>query len=118
MAGGALFVGWGDIRTGKDKAAGQVFAEAMQFYSACEQQGRIAKVEVVGLEVHGGDLRGFFLLHGDDDKLDQLEHSDDFRRLISRALAVVEGVGVVHAVTGQELGRRITQAEQDTADLI
>lgn len=118
MAQGALFVGWGSIVSGREQKAAQVFGEAMQYFGTLQQQGVIESMEVVGLEPHGGDLRGFFLLHGDEDKLAPLQHHDDFTRIIARASVVVENVGVVAALVGEQLQNREQQEQQDIADLV
>lgn len=118
MAQGALFIGWGALVSGREHKASQVFAEAMKYFSTLQQQGDVESMEVVGLEPHGGDLRGFILLRGDTDKLAHLQQRDDFRRSISRAVAVVQNVGVVAAIAGDELSSRIQKSDQDTSDLV
>lgn len=118
MAQGALFVGWGDLVHGREHKAAQVFGEAVQFFATLQRQGDIESMEVVGLEPHGGDLRGFALLRGDEEKLGRLRHRDDFRRIIDRAGVVVENVGVVSGLIGDELSHRIQQSDQDVSDLV
>ena len=39
MAKGALFVGWGALIPGREKAAKQVLGEAMQYLHRLEQEG-------------------------------------------------------------------------------
>ncbi len=93
MADHALFVGWGEVTTGREQQAAQVFAESLQFYGRLQQQGTIASVEPFFLEPHGGDLGGFVLLRGERDRLAQVRSSAEFLRLIQRATFVVNRVG-------------------------
>jgi hypothetical protein len=95
MAESGLFIGWGDIRTGRNDTATKVFAEALAYWPTLQAAGEIESVETVILGYHGGDLGGFFLLRGDPEKLGRLSMSPEFLRLIQRADAVVEGLGVV-----------------------
>ncbi len=117
MANGALFIGWGDVVRGRERQSLEVFNEAVQFFGGLQQQGDIQSFDVVGLEAHGGDLNGFFLLRGDRDRLNQLRYSDEFVRIINRGSAVVNNIGVVSAFTGDELGGLFANYQNDTADL-
>lgn len=117
MADTALFVGWGPVKSGKEKAAFDVFNEAVQFFSQCQQQGRIDSFEPYALEPHGGDLGGFFLLQGELGPLHKLRYSDDFLRMIDRASIVVDKVGVVTTFTGNRLQQLYGNYQQSTGDL-
>lgn len=117
MADTALFVGWGAVKGGKEKTALGVFSEAVDFYTSCEQSGRLASFEAFILEVHGGDIAGFFLLRGDADKLHQLRYSDDFLRIINRANVVVHDLGVVTAFTGARMQQLMGNFQPNTEDL-
>lgn len=113
-----LFVGWGPVVPGHEQNSVKVFGEAMQFYMQAQQQGRIDRFEVFGLEPHGGDLAGFFLLRGDSQKLEQFRYSDDFLRILQRAQTVVQSIGVVSAFSGQQLQQYLQGFLQNTSDLI
>jgi hypothetical protein len=118
MADSGLFVGWGDIRTGRTASANKVFAEALGYWSSLQAAGEIESFETVILAVHGGDLGGFFLLRGDPERLGRLSMSPEFRRLMYRAEAVVEGLGVVPANLDSEAIRLVGVSTEATADLI
>jgi hypothetical protein len=77
----------------------------------------IESYEPIFLEPHGGDLGGFFLLRGDDDKLGQVRMSDDFERLNIRASLVVEDFGVIGAITGAGVERQMTLYQAQLQDL-
>ncbi len=103
MAKGALFVGWGAIITGREKAAAQVLGEAMQYCTKLQQDGIIDSFEAVALEPHGGDLQGFVLVKGDKETLAKLRVDDQFARTIIGVQLVHTNVGVVGAYTGAEM---------------
>jgi hypothetical protein len=118
MAESGLFIGWGDIRTGRTAASQKVFAEALAYWPTLQAAGEIESFETVILGVHGGDLGGFFLLRGDPERLGRLRMSPEFLRLIYRAGAVVEGLGVVPADLDAGAIRLVGESYQATADLV
>src|SRR5579872_97524 len=69
MADSGLFIGFGAPVRGRERQATKVFNEAFEYYSRLQQEGEIESFEPVLLEPHGGELDGFFLLRGDQDKL-------------------------------------------------
>jgi hypothetical protein len=103
MADGMLFVGWGEVISGREQQALQVFNESLQYYAGLQQQGTITSFEPVLLEPHGGDLAGFILLRGDRAKLSQLRTDPEFLRLVTRAQLIAHSIGVIGAYTGDEL---------------
>jgi hypothetical protein len=117
MAESGLFIGWGDIRADRTAASSKVFAEALAYWPTLQAAGEIDSFETVILTAHGGDLGGFFLLRGDPERLGRLTMSPAFVRLIQRANAVVEGLGVVHANLDGEAIRVVGESYQATADL-
>lgn len=103
MAKGALFVGWGEIIPGREKAAQAALSDAMQYCKRLQQQGSIDSFEVVILEPHGGDLAGFVLLKGDREAIAHLRVNDKFVSVIVGVQLVHRKVGVVGAYTGAEM---------------
>jgi hypothetical protein len=71
--------------------------------AAPQQEGEIESFEPVLLEPHGGELDGFFLLRGDQDKLARIRSSEEFERLTVRAQLIVENLGIVGAALGGRL---------------
>jgi hypothetical protein len=103
MAKGALFVGWGSIITGREKAAAKVLGEAMQYCISLQQDGKIDSFEVVALEPHGGDLQGFVMVKGEREAIARLRVDDEFVRVIVGVQLVHSNVGVIGAYTGAEM---------------
>jgi hypothetical protein len=112
MAGEALFLGWGQVVRGREQLALQVFAETAEYWAKAQQDGKIESSQPFLLRPHGGDLAGFWLIHGERSALDEIQSSEEFVRLIARAGAVVDNLGVTSAVTNEALGAQMgTYAE-------
>ncbi|HEV3093853.1 MAG TPA: hypothetical protein VGY30_04990 [Solirubrobacteraceae bacterium] len=108
MAGDALFLGWGPVVRGRELRALEVFQETLAYYGTLQQDGRIDSFEPVLLAPHGGELAGFILLRGARAALDEIRSSNEFRRLVARAGAVVDDIGVIDAYTGEALAEQMT----------
>jgi len=117
VAGEALFIGWGQVVRGREQKALDIFNESVTYWSGLKESGQIDDLDIVLLNPHGGDLAGFALLRGDPDKLDDARNSEEFQRMIFRANLVIEGLGVVGAVSGEALGEGMALYQQQLADL-
>jgi len=107
MAGEALFLGWGAVVRGREQLALQVFQEAVGYYGKLQEEGQIERFDACLLDPHGGDLAGFFLIHGELPALDSLRASPEFHRLLARAGSVVDNLGLVSAYTADALGQQM-----------
>ena len=103
MADSGLFIGFGAPVRGRERQATKVFNEAFEYYARLQQEGEIESFEPVLLEPHGGELDGFFLLRGDQDKLARIRNSEEFERLTVRGQLIIENLGVVGAALGGRL---------------
>lgn len=112
MAGEALFIGWGAVVRGREKQALQVFQESIEYYGKLQQDGRIESFDVLLLAPHGGDLNGFVILRGDRHGLAEIRFSDEFERLIARAAAIIDNLGVVPAYSGETLAQQMALFSQ------
>jgi hypothetical protein len=117
MADEALFIGFGEVVRGRERKAVEVFGESVQYYGKLQQDGMLERFDAWLLAPHGGDLGGFFLLHGQREQLDELRRSPDFERLVTRAGLIVDRVGVVNAASGEALGRLMGQFQEAAAEL-
>jgi hypothetical protein len=104
MAKGALFVGWGALIPGREKAGARILGEAMQYLERLQREGVVESAEAVILEPHGGDLDGFVLVKGEKEALARLRVDDEFVKTIVGVQLVHNKVGVVGAYTGAEMG--------------
>ena len=107
MAGEALFLGWGQVVRGREQLALEVFQETVAYYGKLQEDGKIERFDAYLLEPHGGDLAGFFIMHGERSALDAIRSSPEFQRVIVRAGSVVENLGVVSASGGDALAQQM-----------
>jgi hypothetical protein len=117
MADAGLFIGWGAPVRGREAKGLEVFNEALAYYGRLEQEGVIEGSETVILEPHGGDLQGFILVRGNEEKLAQLRVEDEFVRLSTRASLIVESVGVIGAALGDGLEQAIATYQEAISEL-
>ncbi|HTT55281.1 MAG TPA: hypothetical protein VMH35_28150 [Streptosporangiaceae bacterium] len=113
MADSGLFIGFGFPVRGRERQALKVFTESFDYYARLQQDGEIESFEPVLLDPHGGELGGFFLLRGEQDKLARLRASDEFARMTARGELIVENLGIVDAMLGDRLmGQMATFSDQ------
>lgn len=117
MADAVLFVGWGSVRPGRERQAVEVFGQVVQYYDRLRRDGEITSFQPVLLEPHGGDLDGFFLLQGDQNKLSQLRVNPEFLHNINRAQLVVQNLGVVMGFVGEGLNRLMSDFQAQAGEL-
>jgi hypothetical protein len=101
----ALLIGWNRAVAGREQDAVELFSVANNFYEAQKKAGRIISYDSFFLTPHGGELNGFTLLRGDPAKLDELRRSDEWIAIETRAIVLLEGIGVVPAATGENIGK-------------
>jgi hypothetical protein len=104
MADRALFVGFGNPVRGREERAIAVFNEFVAMFGRMQSDGRIEGMDVTLLDPHGGDLGGFFLVHGSAEQCAALQSDEEFRRAAIDASLIVENFGVVPAATGEGVG--------------
>ena len=117
MADSGLFIGFGAPVRGRERQATKVFNEAFEYYARLQQEGEIESFEPVLLEPHGGELDGFFLLRGDQDKLARIRSSKEFERLTVRGQLIVENLGVVGAALGGRLLSQLSMFGEQVEEL-
>ena len=117
MADAGLFIGWGAPVRGREAKGLDIFNEALVYYGRLQQEGVIESFEAVILEPHGGDLQGFILIRGSQEKLAQLRVDDEFNRMSTRAAQIIDGLGVVGAALGDGLPQAISTYQEATSEL-
>lgn len=117
MADSILFVGWGSPVRGRERQAQSVFRESVGLWEQLQGDGRIDSFQVALLGPHGGDLNGFAILHGEAENLDEVRRSEEFQLMVTRANLIVEGLGVVPGVTGEELAAQMARGQEQLDEL-
>jgi hypothetical protein len=107
MSDRALFVGFGTPVRGREERAVEVFNEFVGMFGRMQSDGRIESMEVTLLDPHGGDLGGFFMIHGTEAQCGGLHYDEEFRRAVNDATLIVENFGVVPATVGEGITREM-----------
>ncbi len=94
MAERMLCICWDAPVRGREERALESFDEGVGLFGRMQQEGRLERFEVVLLEPHG-DLGGFMLLVGSASQVAALREDEEFRRVITNATLVVDGMRVV-----------------------
>jgi hypothetical protein len=100
MSSNAIFFGWNQPMVGREQLAAAQFQEFVQYLAGLQKEGAIASFEPVFLTPHGGDLNGFFLIRGENSKLDELVASDPWQTYMTRAGFSLQGAGAVRGAAG------------------
>jgi hypothetical protein len=104
----AVFIGFGQPVRGREERAVDVFNEFVGMCGRMQADGRIEDMDVTLLDPHGGDLGGFFMVHGSEDQCAKLQMDEEFRRACIDASLIVENFGVVPAATGAAVAEEMT----------
>ena len=78
MADAGLFIGWGEVVRGREAEAVETFNATVEYFAGLQAEGAIESFEPVFLELHGGDLNGFFLVRGEAAQLAALRVDEEF----------------------------------------
>jgi hypothetical protein len=101
MTTNVIFMGWDRAIAGREADAAQLFQEVVQYLGGLQQAGTIQSFEPVLLSPHGGDLNGFFLIRGENDRLDALQSDEEWFTYVTRGGMLLEGLGVVRGATSE-----------------
>ena len=107
MADRAMFVGFGQPVRGREERAIEVFNEFVGMFGRMQSEGRIEGMDVSLLDAHGGDLGGFFMVHGSEAQCSALPNDEEFRRATIDATLIVDNFGVVPAASGAAVGEEM-----------
>jgi hypothetical protein len=107
MSTNVVFFAWNRSIPGRERISAEHFQQFSQYVAGLQQQGAIHSSEAVFLDTHGGDLNGFFLIHGDSAKLDALLSSPDWVTHMMRAALHLQGSGHIRGVTGAQVAARM-----------
>lgn len=98
-----MMIGWNGAKMGREAMAGEMFNSLVNFFTKKLSDGVITTFEPVLLSPHGGDMNGFMLVKGDNDKLDTLRNEDEFMNLVAQCLHCVDGFGVIRGMGGDRV---------------
>lgn len=102
-----LFLGWNKAVPGREMDSIELFGGFTKYLDGLKDSGVIESHEPAFLDVHGGDLNGFWILRGEHAKLNELMENDEWQMWISKAMYTMDGFGVIRASMGQALHKRM-----------
>jgi hypothetical protein len=111
----SLFIGFGQPVRGREERAVEVFNEFVGMFGRMQAAGRIEDMDVTLLDPHGGDLGGFFMVHGSPEQCSALQMDEEFRRACTDAGLIVENFGVVPAATGAAVAEEMAMYTEAVA---
>jgi len=107
MGSNVVFFAWNRSIPGREAVSAAHFDDFVKYVTGLQQAGNIQSFDVALLDTHGGDMNGFFLLHGETAKLDALVSSAEWITHMTRASLHLEGAGAVRGVTGAAVMERM-----------
>ena len=105
MADSGMLIGWDRSVPGRESIALELFEGMVHYLRKLHVQGDIDSFEPVMLGAHGGTLNGFVLIRGEQDRLDALRNSDEFRAMVVKANMALQGFTVLRAHFGNEVAQ-------------
>jgi hypothetical protein len=115
MTDRAMFVGFGAPVRGREERAVEVFGQFVEMFGRMQSDGRIDGMDVTLLDPHGGDLGGFFMVHGPAEQCTALANDEEFRRASIDAALIVDNFGVVPARTGAGVNEEMAMYSEAVA---
>ncbi|MEZ5425420.1 MAG: hypothetical protein R2747_04065 [Pyrinomonadaceae bacterium] len=101
MSTNVILFGWERPSRGREEESANHFNDFNQYLTAQSESGGIKSYQVVFLDNHGGDLNGFFLIHGSNEQLNSLVESQDWKKNVMRASLHLDKFGVVSGATNE-----------------
>jgi hypothetical protein len=105
---GALMVSFGAVHPGRERLAVDIFTELSRFFGERLTDGDLTSFQpfFYGSGAVGGTV-GFFLLEGHRDRIQAMQASEAFARLLLRAGAATTNVRVDPLLAGPDAGRLV-----------
>jgi len=110
----AIVITWGAPVHGRENKSIEVFLETLAFYSRNAEAGVISEPEVFLAEDGSG---GMIVLKGRSDAMREMEESEEARRLLAKAQAIVNDLKAHWYLTGDEVQTEISVFAQTVAEL-
>ena len=114
MADRMLFISWGEVVTGREERALEVFNESVGFYGRLAQEGRIESFDVCLLDPNPG-MEGFVMLRGSAAQLADVHDDPEFRRITADALLIVHDFRFTQGYCGQGVADQMALFAEATA---
>lgn len=104
-----ILFGWNRPIPGRERMSAEHFEEFSRYLTGLSETKAIERFEVVFLDSHGGDLNGFFLIHGSGDQLSAVYASDEWHDHNVKAGLHLQGFGAIGGATGDLVAKRMAR---------
>lgn len=104
MADRTLCLTWGQVARGRETHSLEVFNDALGYYAALQEDGRIERFDVV-LLTPGGGIDGMMILYGSHAQLDAVKEDERFQRITIDAQLVVDQLRVLDGWVNEGVAR-------------
>ncbi len=109
----ALFVGWGGVYPGREKAALDGYHEWITILDELKAKGEIEDFQTVVLTPHGGELTGFTLVYAEPLKLMEIMERKEVHLLQLGAEREFATFIVTPAIVGERVEREFKLVEEE-----
>jgi hypothetical protein len=114
MADRMMLIGWGTPVRGREERGIEVFNDAIGLYGRMQQESRIEKFDVVLLGPNS-DLGGYIELYGSAAQMAAVRESEDFRRTLTEAGLVVDGLRVIDGFANEAVAQQMAIYQESVA---
>jgi hypothetical protein len=108
MSTSAIMIQWGTAIPTRERMALEEFSTYTQWVQKLKKDNKIERYEVY--QVARGNfqkLSGMTIIEGNDQQIEQLIQSDDFRARVDRAINLLQNFRVEHCVVGAAVGQQM-----------
>jgi hypothetical protein len=116
MADRTLCLTWGQVARGREAHSLEVFNDALGYYAALQEDGRIERFDVVLLSP-GGGIDGMMILHGSHEQLDAVKEDERFQRITIDAQLVVDRLSVLDGYVNEGVARPMALFQEAASQL-
>lgn len=116
MADRTLCLTWGQVARGREAHSLEVFNDALGYYAALQEDGRIERFDVVLLSP-GGGIDGMMILQGSHEQLDAVKEDERFQRITIDAGMVVDELRVLDGYVNEGVARPMALFQEAAAQV-
>jgi hypothetical protein len=107
MSSNTVLYGWRRAHPGREQLSAVHFQEFVDYLTGLRNDGQIASFEPVLLDPNGSGLIGFFLIRGEDAKLNAVLSSEAWLEHIVRSMFHLDGPVLVRGAMGDLVEARM-----------
>jgi hypothetical protein len=117
MADRTLCLTWGQVARGREAHSLEVFNDAVGYYAALQEAGRIERFDVVLLTPNPSDLGGAMMLYGSHEQLDAVREDERFQRITIDAALVVDGLSILDGYANEGIAQPMARFQDAVAHI-